>query len=104
MVKNKAYPVEIGEIEKNLPIPPPHRGPKVRLSTLYPLDKMQVGDSFEVRKTATEDHLFYNRVTTRLRLEASRLRIGIRTVSTEHDPDIRPSIWTVRAVRVWRIL
>lgn len=43
MVKNKAYQVEIGEIEKNLPIPPPHRGPKVRLSTLYPLDKMQVG-------------------------------------------------------------
>jgi len=104
MVTDKEYPVEIGEIEKDLPIPPPRKSSRSSLPVIYPFDRMDVGDSFEVRRTSKSDSSFYNRVTSRLRLEASRLGIRIRLITTEHDPDTHPTTWTVKTIRVWRIL
>lgn len=101
-MKKETYPIDIGPIEGDVPLPPKYKGGPKKLPTIFPLYKMGVGESFEVRRGYPADDEFYTRVTSRVRSEAQREGMKVQILSTAYDPNRNKTIHSVTAIRVWR--
>jgi len=97
--------ITITKFTKKYPIPARVGKKKEKNLSIYKMESMEIGESFDVIRLSPGDRDFCYRVTSDLRQLSLRLGrdISIRTVDHFPSEKTRPTSYDARVLRIWRI-